>query len=91
MIFLQNYNFIHLVGEGSLKRSEIEALIPWVKTTLGTKVQNVRVTKRLDAHPCVVTVEEMAAARHFIRTQSHLVDEENRYALLRPQLELNPR
>ncbi|KAJ9599042.1 hypothetical protein L9F63_010499, partial [Diploptera punctata] len=79
------------LGEDSLKRSEVEALIPWMKTTLGSKVQNVRVTKRLDAHPCVVTVEEMAAARHFIRTQSHLMDEESRYALLRPQLEINPR
>jgi TNF receptor-associated protein 1 len=69
----------------------VEALIPWVKTTLAGKVKNVRVTKRLDAHPCVVTVEEMAAARHFIRTQSHLMNEEGRFALLQPQLELNPR
>lgn len=79
------------LGEDSLRRSEVEALMSWMKTTLGSKVQSVRVTKRLDAHPCVVTVEEMAAARHFIRTQSHLMDEESRYALLRPQLELNPR
>jgi len=69
----------------------VEALVPWVKKTLAGKVKNVRVTKRLDAHPCVVTVEEMAAARHFIRTQSHLMNEEGRYALLQPQLELNPR
>ena len=26
-------------------------------------------TSKLDSHPCVVTVEEMAAARHFIKTQ----------------------
>jgi TNF receptor-associated protein 1 len=75
----------------SLKRSEVEALVPWVKKTLAGKVKNVRVTKRLDAHPCVVTVEEMAAARHFIRTQSQLMNEEGRFALLQPQLELNPR
>lgn len=79
------------LGADSLKRSEVEALVPWVKKTLAGMVQNVRVTKRLDAHPCVVTVEEMAAARHFIRTQAHLVNAESRYALLQPQLELNPR
>jgi TNF receptor-associated protein 1 len=80
-----------IVAADSLKRSEVEVLVPWVKKTLAGMVQNVRVTKRLDAHPCVVTVEEMAAARHFIRTQSHLMNEESRYALLQPQLELNPR
>ncbi|XP_069680371.1 heat shock protein 75 kDa, mitochondrial [Periplaneta americana] len=79
------------LGTDSLRRSEVDALIPWVKKTLSGKVQNVRITKRLDSHPCVVTVEEMAAARHFIRTQSHLMNEESRFALLQPQLELNPR
>jgi TNF receptor-associated protein 1 len=79
------------LGADSLKRSEVDTLVPWVKKILAGKVKNVRVTKRLDAHPCVVTVEEMAAARHFIRTQSHLMNEEGRYALLQPQLELNPR
>lgn len=85
------WHWFHVPGADSLKRSEVEALVPWVKKTLAGMVQNVRVTKRLDAHPCVVTVEEMAAARHFIRTQSHLMNSESRYALLQPQLELNPR
>ncbi|XP_063233170.1 heat shock protein 75 kDa, mitochondrial [Bacillus rossius redtenbacheri] len=79
------------LGEGSLRRSEAEALMGHVKKCLAGKVHSVRVTKRLDSHPCVVTVEEMAAARHFVRTQSHQLTEESRYALLQPQLEINPR
>ncbi|XP_075165415.1 TNF receptor associated protein 1 [Haematobia irritans] len=78
-------------GEGSLLRSQIDDLLPWIKEKLNGKVANVKVTTRLDSHPCVVTVEEMAAARHFIKTQSHQLPEENRYALLQPQLEINPK
>lgn len=78
-------------GEGSLLKTQIDELLPWIKEKLAGKVANVRVTTRLDSHPCVVTVEEMAAARHFIRTQSHQLPEENRYALLQPQLEINPK
>lgn len=48
-------------------------------------------TSRLESHPCVVTVEEMSAARHFVRTQSHQVPEDRRYMLLQPQFEINPR
>lgn len=72
-------------------RTEIDELIPWIKKCLPGKVFGVKVTNKLDNHPCVVTVEEMAAARHFIRTQSHQFPEENRYSLLQPQLEINPK
>lgn len=65
--------------------------MPWIKETLPGKVFSVKATTRLDQHPCVVTVEEMAAARHFIRTQSHQIPEDNRYTLLQPQLEVNPK
>lgn len=81
----------NVLDEGSLLRSQIDELLPWIKEKLSGKVANVRVTNKLDSHPCVVTVEEMAAARHFIRTQSHQLPEENRYALLQPQLEINPK
>lgn len=50
-----------------------------------------KATTRLVEHPCVVTVENMASARHFIRTQGHQIPEENRYAILQPQLEINPK
>ncbi|XP_034651993.1 heat shock protein 75 kDa, mitochondrial [Drosophila subobscura] len=78
-------------GEGSLLRSELDSLIPWIQDELQGQVVKVKATSRLDTHPCVVTVEEMAAARHFIRTQSHQVPEANRFALLQPELEINPK
>nr|CAD7610921.1 unnamed protein product [Timema genevievae] len=74
----------------SLLRPEVENLLPWLKKCLGGKVHTVKVTRRLDSHPCVITVEDMGAARHFLRMQSHQLTEENRYALLQPQLEINP-
>uniref|UniRef100_A0A182RLU5 Heat shock protein 75 kDa, mitochondrial n=1 Tax=Anopheles funestus TaxID=62324 RepID=A0A182RLU5_ANOFN len=77
--------------EGSLLKTQIDELLPWLKQRLVGKVSNVKTTGKLDTHPCVVTVEEMAAARHFIKTQSHNISEENRYALLQPQFEINPK
>lgn len=79
------------LGEGSLRKSEIDELVPWIKEKLSGKVSEVKITDRLDSHPCVITVEEMGAARHFIRTQSHQMPEANRYALLQPQFEINPK
>lgn len=78
-------------GEGSMLPSELESLIPWLQEQLKGQVAKVKATSRLDTHPCVITVEEMAAARHFIRTQSHQLPEENRFALLQPELEINPK
>lgn len=75
----------------SLSRIETDDLIRFLKKELGNKVANVRFTTKLDHHPCIVTVEDMAAARHFIKTQSHQLTEDNRYALLQSQLEINPK
>lgn len=77
--------------EGSLLKTQVDELIPWIKQKLTGKVTHVKTTTKLETHPCVVTVEEMAAARHFIKTQSHNMSEENRYALLQTQLEINPK
>jgi len=79
------------LGPDSLSRSEIDNLTKWIETTLKPRVFGVKVNKRLESHPCVVTVEEMAAARHFLRTQAHQMEEEMRYSLLQPRLEINPK
>lgn len=79
------------LGEDSLKRSEIDELSSFLKDKLSGKAFSINPTTRLENHPCVVTVEEMAAARHFIRTQSHQLSEDRRYALLQPQFEINPK
>ena len=41
----------------------------WIQSQLGSKAANVKLTKRLESHPCLVSVQEMAAARHFVKTQ----------------------
>jgi len=41
-------------------------------------------------HHQVVTVEEMAAARHFIKTQGTNFSEEQRFTILQHQFEMNP-
>lgn len=76
--------------EGSLPVVEQCELSDWIKGTLGQKVAKVVTTSKLDSHPCVVTVEEMAAARHFIKTQGSNFSEEQRYTILQPQFEINP-
>lgn len=50
-----------------------------------------QVTKRLVSHPCIVTVVEMGSARHFLRTTLADKSQEERYRLLQPTLEINPR
>merc|ERR1719429_665126 len=67
-----------------------DELSNWIQTQLGTKAARVKVTKKLESHPCVITVEEMAAARHFIKTQGSNFNEEQRYNILQPQFEINP-
>lgn len=82
---------VALLGDDSLKRSEIKEISKNIKDTLGNKVANVSATTRLENHPCVITVEDMAAARLFVKTQSHGLSQDRRYAILQPQLEINPR
>jgi len=74
---------------GSLSKSDAEGLLTWLKQTLKGRAHNVKFTQKLESHPCVVTVEEMAAARHFIRTQAQQMTPEARYSLLQPQLEIS--
>jgi TNF receptor-associated protein 1 len=64
-------------------------LTDWIKSQLGTKAAKVKTTRKLESHPCVVTVEEMASARHFIKTQGANFSEEQRYNILQPQFEVN--
>lgn len=78
-------------SKDSLSKKDTDDLIRYLRTELGSKVQNVKYTSKLDQHPCVITVEDMASARHFIKTQSHQLSEDNRYALLQSQLEINPK
>lgn len=79
-----------VVTDQTLELKEQTELTDWVKGTLGQKAAKIKTTSKLENHPCVVTVEEMAAARHFIKTQGANFSEEQRFTILQPQFEMNP-
>ncbi|GAA6088270.1 heat shock protein 75 kDa, mitochondrial isoform X1 [Tachysurus ichikawai] len=66
-----------------------EDLMAWMRNCLGRKVTNIKVTPRLNAHPAMITVLEMGAVRHFLRTQQLARSEEERTQILQPTLEIN--
>ncbi|XP_068100294.1 heat shock protein 75 kDa, mitochondrial [Hyperolius riggenbachi] len=72
-----------------LSEKEAEDLMAWMRNGLGTQVANIKVTPRLDTHPAMITVLEMGAARHFLRTQQLAKTNEERAQLLQPTLEIN--
>ena len=74
----------------SLNQSDADGLMSWLQVLLTNKVQKIKVTKRLVSHPCIITVAEMGAARHFLRTSLAEKSQEERYRLLQPTLEINP-
>ncbi|XP_008560267.1 heat shock protein 75 kDa, mitochondrial [Microplitis demolitor] len=73
----------------SINKEEIDKLLGYIKSVLSKKAFEVKTTNRLENHPCVVTVQDMASARHFIRTQSQKLSDDMRYSLLRPRFEIN--
>lgn len=74
----------------SITKDDADSLKGWLKAKLLNKVHNIKITKRLESHPCVVTVQEMGAARHFLRTTLADKSQDERLRLLQPTLELNP-
>lgn len=75
---------------GIINKDELDNLINYMKKILDKKAYDVKMTNRLESHPCVVTVQDMASARHFIRMQSQQMNEEMRYSMLQPRFEINP-
>ncbi|XP_076664387.1 TNF receptor associated protein 1 [Andrena cerasifolii] len=75
---------------GIINQDEINSLMGYMRNILTKKAYDIKMTNRLESHPCVVTVKDMAAARHFVRTQSHQLDEDMRYSILQPRFEINP-
>lgn len=74
-----------------MSQLQLDSLLPWIESVLGNKVKKVKTTGQLESHPCVITVDDMTAARHFIKTQLKQMDEEMLFSVLQPQLELNPK
>jgi len=67
----------------------LSGLSAYVQASLGAKVKEVRLTRRLASHPCVLQVKEMGAVRHFLRTSLADKTEEERLKLMEAVLELN--
>ncbi|XP_049600645.1 heat shock protein 75 kDa, mitochondrial [Syngnathus scovelli] len=72
-----------------LTQEHADNLMAWMKNVLGPRVTNVKLTPRLDTHPAMITVLEMGAARHFLRTQQLARTAEERAQILQPTLEIN--
>ncbi|XP_061740794.1 heat shock protein 75 kDa, mitochondrial [Nerophis ophidion] len=72
-----------------LTQEQADDLMAWMKNSLGPRVTNIKLTPRLDTHPAMITVLEMGAARHFLRTQQLARSAEERAQLLQPTLEIN--
>lgn len=83
-------NSFYLFSTGIINKDELDNLVNYMKKVLDKKAYDIKMTNRLESHPCVVTVQDMATARHFIRTQSHQMNEEIRYSILQPRFEINP-
>ncbi|KAF0032695.1 hypothetical protein F2P81_014985 [Scophthalmus maximus] len=72
-----------------LTQEQADDLLAWMKNALGPRVTNIKLTPRLDTHPAMITVLEMGAARHFLRTQQLARSAEERAQILQPTLEIN--
>ncbi|XP_073799487.1 heat shock protein 75 kDa, mitochondrial isoform X1 [Danio rerio] len=72
-----------------LSSEQAEDLLAWMRNALVQRVTNIKVTPRLDTHPAMITVLEMGAARHFLRTQQLARSSEERAQILQPTLEIN--
>ncbi|ESO07190.1 hypothetical protein HELRODRAFT_191087 [Helobdella robusta] len=73
----------------SLSAEQCDDMIGWMQAVLGHRVNKVKTTKRLVTHPCIITVNEMGAARHFLRTALADRSEEEKFKVLQPTLEVN--
>uniref|UniRef100_A0A665V831 Histidine kinase/HSP90-like ATPase domain-containing protein n=1 Tax=Echeneis naucrates TaxID=173247 RepID=A0A665V831_ECHNA len=72
-----------------LTQEQADDLMAWMRNALGPRVTNIKLTPRLDTHPAMITVLEMGAARHFLRTQQLARTAEERAQILQPTLEIN--
>lgn len=61
-----------------------------MKKILDKKAYDVKMTNRLESHPCVITVQDMAMARRFINMQYEKMSLEMHCSLLKPHFEINP-
>ncbi|BFZ24301.1 hypothetical protein BsWGS_27340 [Bradybaena similaris] len=76
--------------ENSLKQKEADELKVWLESIFLSKVDSVKINKRLSARPFIITLMEMASARHLLQTVLADKNQEERFRLLQPTLEVSP-
>ena len=65
----KNKDDIIIEGDSkSLTNDEANELKTWFKVKFGKKVKNIKITTKLENHPCIVSCSDMGAIRHFIKT-----------------------
>nr|CDS16248.1 heat shock protein 75 kDa mitochondrial [Echinococcus granulosus] len=74
-----------------LSQEEVNILSKWAEETLGSKIKKVKVTRRLSQHPCCVQIREAGAMRHLLRTALAGRPASEKFRVMEPVLELNPR
>uniref|UniRef100_A0A915IDY1 Uncharacterized protein n=1 Tax=Romanomermis culicivorax TaxID=13658 RepID=A0A915IDY1_ROMCU len=77
-----------------LSKQECESLNKWIQEKLGvSKVNEIKITYKLDSHPCLISVPEMSSARFFLQSQAgHLgLTDDQKFLILKPTLEINPK
>ncbi|XP_034195563.2 TNF receptor associated protein 1 [Osmia lignaria lignaria] len=77
-------------SSGIIDQGEISNLLNYMKKVLAGKAHDVKITNRLESHPCVITVQDLASARHFTRIQTRQLKDDALYHLLKPSFEINP-
>lgn len=76
----------------SLSNDEAKELKTWLAKTLDKKVKNVKITTKLDTHPCIVTAENMNSLRFMIKTNYFLKEKVSQdFRSVNLSLEINPR
>jgi len=76
--------------KNSLNQEQADDLLGWLQVVLGNRVSKTKITKRLVSHPCIITINEMGAARHFLKTALADKTDEEKFRVLQPTLEINP-
>lgn len=73
----------------SITQVEADELTSWLKTVLGDRIAKAKVTKRLTSHPCAVTIPELGAVRHVLKTVLADRTKEEKYKALQATFEVN--
>lgn len=89
----KNKDDVILEGDSrSLNNDQANELKNWLANKFSKKVKHVKITTKLESHPCVVTTKDMGAVRHFIKT--NILQREkvkDIFTMIELNMEINPK